>query len=147
MGVDGRGRVHVADHNNHRIQVFDSEGTVLFAWGEAGSEKGQLQNPIGLALDGGGNIYVADRGNDSVQKFTLGGKHGWDVLGLGAIPVSDAQAVTVGPSGELLVSSIRGGRIFTCTLCHAARSAATGEAGLPISRSWRARLRRHPGAM
>ena len=37
---------------------------------------------------------------------------GWDVLGLDFIPVSDAQAVTAGVSGEVLVSSVRGSLVM-----------------------------------
>ena len=131
--IDGSGRVQVADHNNHRIQVFDSDGSFLFAWGESGSHKGQFQNPIGLALDGAGNLYVADRGNDRVQKFTVEGEHidGWGVLGLGSIPVNDAQAVTVGPSAEVLISSVRGGRVhlFSATGGEYLGTVGTGLAG------------------
>ena len=57
---------------------------------------------------------MAERGNGRVQKFTVEGEplDGWDVLGLGFIPVSDAQAVTAGVSGEVLVSSVRGSRVM-----------------------------------
>ena len=34
------------------------------------------------------------------------------MLGLGFIPLSDAQAVTTGASGEVLVSSVSGGRVM-----------------------------------
>jgi len=57
---------------------------------------------------------VAERGNGRVQKFTVTGEplDGWDVFGLGFIPVSDAQAVTAGASGEVVVSSVGGSRVM-----------------------------------
>ena len=45
-------RIWVADSANHRIQVFDSDGKLLFLWGESGPGLGQLSYPYNLALDG-----------------------------------------------------------------------------------------------
>jgi DNA-binding beta-propeller fold protein YncE len=63
------GRIYVSDQYNYRIQVLDSEGNPLFAFGERGSAPGQLREPIGLEIDEFENIYVSDSQNSRVQVF------------------------------------------------------------------------------
>jgi DNA-binding beta-propeller fold protein YncE len=53
---DGEGFVYVADRENHRIQVFDGDGTVQAVWYG-------LHRPAGIALAGDGagrRVYVAE---------------------------------------------------------------------------------------
>ena len=54
------GRIYVSDSDNARIQVFDNAGSFLFAFGERGTEIGQLQYPYGIVGDSDGNIYVSE---------------------------------------------------------------------------------------
>jgi len=92
VAVGPSGDVYVTDHNNHRIQVFDSDGTFLRMWGWgvdtgasaletctsgcqvglAGNNVGQFLRPAGIGVDSAGNVYVTDQ-NNSVQKFTSTG--------------------------------------------------------------------------
>ena len=65
--VDSRDRVWVADRNNSRIQVFDSDGNVLEVWDHLGT-------PWGFAAASDGNVWVADGSNDRVAKVTLDGE-------------------------------------------------------------------------
>jgi len=74
VAVDAQGNVHVADTNNHRIQVFDSNGAFLRQWGVQGDGDGQFNEPWGIAVDGDGNVYVADTWNHRIQKFDKNGK-------------------------------------------------------------------------
>ena len=74
VAVDAQGNVHVADTNNHRIQVFDSNGAFLRQWGAQGDGDGQFNEPWGIAVDGDGNVYVADTWNHRIQKFDKNGK-------------------------------------------------------------------------
>ena len=41
--------IYVADKNNHRIDVFDTNGKYIKSWGSLGSGKGQFNNPADLA--------------------------------------------------------------------------------------------------
>ena len=41
--------IYVADHSNHRVQVFDSEGRYLFKFGEIGGA-GKMGYPVGIAI-------------------------------------------------------------------------------------------------
>lgn len=38
-------------------------------WGGSGSDPGQFNRPVDVAVDASGNVYVADRGNARIQKF------------------------------------------------------------------------------
>lgn len=60
-------------------------GTFLTKWGSPGSEDGQFDLPLGIAVDGSGNVYVADSSNDRIQQFTSSGTFvtKWGVLGSG----------------------------------------------------------------
>lgn len=71
---EGRNRLYVADTVKHRIVVYDLEGKHLFSFGERGSEPGQLNYPINLALDQKGNLLVSDTGNFRVEVFDGEGK-------------------------------------------------------------------------
>jgi DNA-binding beta-propeller fold protein YncE len=65
-------RIFVADSGNHRIQVFDRDGTFLFGWGGPGAGAGQFNEPWGIEVDES-YVYVADTWNHRIQKFMLDG--------------------------------------------------------------------------
>ncbi len=67
IAVDKQGRVYVADRENYRIQVFDSEGKHLAVWSGIGS-------PWGLALSNDGHVFMSDGYNNRVLKLTMDGK-------------------------------------------------------------------------
>jgi DNA-binding beta-propeller fold protein YncE len=69
------GEVAVADCDNYRVQIFDSEGKYKRQFGTEGKKAdGQLYNPAGLASDAHGNLLVVDRTN-RLQVFDPEGKH------------------------------------------------------------------------
>lgn len=72
LAIGPDGRIYVADSGNHRIQVFDAQGSYLSGWGEFGAAPGQFNEPWGLAVDEQ-FVYVADTWNHRIQKFTLNG--------------------------------------------------------------------------
>ncbi len=72
MGSDGR--LYVAEEFNHRVSVFNADGTFAFAFGSQGTEPGQFERPNGIAIGPSGNIYVADTWNYRVQVFTPDGR-------------------------------------------------------------------------
>jgi len=61
-------QIVVADTNNHRIQIFDEEGTFLRSFGQ-----GHLSLPGGIAIDPAGNYFVSDAGTDCIQVFDYAG--------------------------------------------------------------------------
>jgi hypothetical protein len=65
--------VYVADYENDRIQVFDSNGTFVASWGGEGSGDGQIAKASALTVDHNGNIYLVDQSNFRIQKFDHNG--------------------------------------------------------------------------
>jgi DNA-binding beta-propeller fold protein YncE len=105
------GEVAVADRNNHRVQIFDSEGNYKRQFGTKGHEAdGPLYHPSGLASDAHSNLLVVDRIN-RLQVFDPEGKHlctrsdlgldnsmkgiAWSAGGEIAVACSDAYKVLV----------------------------------------------------
>ena len=68
------GKVLIADSNNHRIQVLNSDLTFSHSFGREGSLEGEFRFPWDVACDSNGDVYVVDNENHSVQKFSLEGK-------------------------------------------------------------------------
>jgi sugar lactone lactonase YvrE len=58
LAVDAQGYIYVADHSNHRVVVYGTDGKLVRTIGSRGNSDGQLQNPRGVAVDGQGNVYV-----------------------------------------------------------------------------------------
>ena len=70
VAVTDKDEIVAADEGNHRVQVFDSNGTYLRSFGHQGKNAGEFSCPDGIAIDRNGNIFVADRGNHRVQIFS-----------------------------------------------------------------------------
>jgi len=62
-------RIYVVEAGNHRVEVFDSEGTQLTSWGGLGTNNGQFNFPTAIAIDANGDVYVGEDINHRVQKF------------------------------------------------------------------------------
>ena len=75
VAVTAKDEILVADNQNHRVQVFDSNGTFLRSFGHKGVNAGELDNPIGIAIDKDRNIFISDWGNHRVQIFSWEGRH------------------------------------------------------------------------
>ena len=57
IGTDSNGRVYLADRENHRVQVFDSNGTFLTQWTD-------MARPCGLYIDqDAGLVYLGELGS------------------------------------------------------------------------------------
>ena len=69
VGIDSNDTIYVCDTCNHRICIFDSNGTLLHSFGTKGKLPGQFNQPHGLAVDKNGLIYVSDYNNGRVQIF------------------------------------------------------------------------------
>lgn len=68
------GLIHVADNANKQVKVFadtGTTGTLVRAWGEAGSMPGKFEDMRGITVSIGGGVYVADA--RSIQAFDVSG--------------------------------------------------------------------------
>ncbi|TLN27502.1 hypothetical protein FDZ74_01305, partial [bacterium] len=74
------GSIYVADSQNHRIEHFAANGTLLQQWGgftditQGGGTDGLFYEPWGVAVGPDGSVYVTDTWNHRVQKFTAEGQ-------------------------------------------------------------------------
>ena len=48
IAIDNNGYIFVADYNNHRIQVFNSEGQFIRQWMNGGNDELQFNNPSSI---------------------------------------------------------------------------------------------------
>ena len=87
--------MYVTDAGNNRIQIFDSNGNFITAWGSKGSGEGQLDTPHDIAVDPSRNVYVAEQGNFRIQKFDSKGNFitTWGSEGTGDTQFSDPHSV------------------------------------------------------
>lgn len=63
------GIVRMMPAGDHRIQIFNPDGSFYGAFGGYGSGNYQFKAPSGLAFDAQGNLYVADSDNHRVQIY------------------------------------------------------------------------------
>ncbi|CAH3128276.1 unnamed protein product [Porites lobata] len=102
VAVNDGDEIVVADYANHRVQVFDSNGTFLRSFGRRGQNAGEFNCPIGIAIDKDRQIFVADLHNHRIQIFSWEGRHLGSFGGKGSL---DSQLS--GPRGDKLI------KIFT----------------------------------
>ncbi|MGB9753195.1 MAG: hypothetical protein ACPL89_13230, partial [Roseiflexus castenholzii] len=76
VGPDGRiytvedwGSVRYMSSGNHRLQIFNPDGSYYGGFGGYGSGNYQFIAPRGLGFDRNGNLYIADTDNHRVQIY------------------------------------------------------------------------------
>ncbi len=69
IAIDADGNLWVTDTGNARVIKFNQQGEVLAIYGTRGSEPGQFDEPVGIAVAPGGEILVADTWNERLQVF------------------------------------------------------------------------------
>ena len=113
VAIGPLGRFYVADKDNHRVQVFDPNGTHLFSFGAFGTANGQMKSPQGIAVDEDGIVYVVDTDNDRIQGFTGGGAFLWKTgsTGSGAGQFNKPMSIQIGLGKRLYVADTSNHRI------------------------------------
>ena len=72
--VDSRNdEILVADHNNGRVQIFDSEGDFVAKFGRSGGGWGRFSRILGVETDLEGRVYVVDSFQACVHVITREG--------------------------------------------------------------------------
>ncbi|KAI6650589.1 PKD domain-containing protein [Oopsacas minuta] len=63
----GTGSIYIVDMNNHRVQVFSSNGDYLFMFSE------KMTYPLGICVTET-NVFVTQHGSNCINKYKLDGK-------------------------------------------------------------------------
>lgn len=131
VGASPAGELYIADTYNHRVRMVDAQGVIstIAGTGQAGFSGDQgpaaqatLNLPYDVDIDSQGNVYVEDYLNIRVRRISPGGMMstvvGSGALGSGgnglpgtAAPLNFAFAISVTPSGDLLVGDTSGHRV------------------------------------
>lgn len=121
VAVAPDGSIYIADTDNHRIQHFDSNGTIISAWGEfadasqGNAPGGTFNEPWGIAVGPDGSVYVADTWNHRVQKFSASGEFlmMWGMFGQAETPQSywGPRGISVDPQGRVFVTDTGNKRV------------------------------------
>ncbi|HUW19693.1 MAG TPA: 6-bladed beta-propeller [Sedimentisphaerales bacterium] len=69
-----RKRLYVADACNHRVAIYNLDGTLLGYIGSAGRASGELRYPYDLAFLSDGTLVVCEYGNNRLQLFSPDGR-------------------------------------------------------------------------
>ena len=112
--VAPNGKLYVSDHDNGRIQVFDTNGNYLFHFGKSGP--GELEGPRGIACDSLGYIYVADTEHWRIVKFNPNGVYvtHWGSEGTGNGQWSGfngPEHIATDGAGKVYVADVYGKRV------------------------------------
>ena len=106
VAVTAKDEVVVADNQNHRVQVFDSNGTFLRSFGHKGENAGEFKNPTGIAIDKDRNILVSECYNHRVQILSWEGRHLGSFGGKGSLDsqLSYPWGLSLDSTGNVIVA-------------------------------------------
>ena len=106
VAVTDRDEIMVADSKNHRVQVFDSNGTFLRSFGHEGNNAGELKIPTGIATDKDRNIFVAEYGTHRVQIFSWEGRRLGSFGGPGSLDsqLDKPRGLSLDSAGNVIVA-------------------------------------------
>ncbi len=93
---DGQ-RIYVAATNDNCIKEFNARGQFVRQWGSSGTDPGQFDRPVDLAVADNGDVYVADLNNNRIQQFNSDGVfiRQWGTLGSGALQFNQPHGIDV----------------------------------------------------
>ena len=106
VAVSDRDEIVVADSQNHRVQVFNSNGTLLRSFGRRGENAGEFKCPIGVAINKDRNIFVADNNNHRIQILSWEGRHLGSFGGKGSLDsqLSFPRGLSLDSTGNVIVA-------------------------------------------
>ena len=106
VAVTAKDEVVVADNQNHRVQVFDSNGTFLRSFGHKGENAGEFKNPTGIAINKDRNILVSECYNHRVQILSWEGRHLGSFGGKGSLDsqLSYPGGLSLDSTGNIIVA-------------------------------------------
>jgi len=88
--------LYVIDEWNCRVQVFRQYDKFAFLFGSKGSNPGQFQWPVRIAIDSDNILLVSDRYGHHISLFSHTGSF------ICKIPCNSPYAITVSPDGHII---------------------------------------------
>jgi DNA-binding beta-propeller fold protein YncE len=118
VAVDAAGNLYVADSNNGRLRVFDSNGLEIGGI-PRGAREGDLGLPRGVAIDDQGRVFVVDTTGNTVQiyKVLAAGSRTPEFVGkFGVQGTADGQfefpnGIAVDARGHIFVTDMTNSRV------------------------------------
>ena len=106
VAVTDKDEILVADWQNHRVQVFDSNGTFLRSFGHRGKNAGEFNSPFGIATDKDRKIFVAEPNNNRVQILSWEGRNLGSFGGQGSLDsqLSYPWGLSLDSTGNVIVA-------------------------------------------
>ena len=106
VAVNARDEIAVTDLDNHRVQIFNSDGNYLRSFGRKGNKAGEFLNPTGIAFHNNGNIFVADNSNHRIQIFNGEGEYVGSFHGKGSLDrhLNFFWGLSVDSDGNIIVA-------------------------------------------
>ena len=136
VAVSDGDEIVVADCYNHRVQVFDSNGTFLRSVGHKGENAGDLSHPVGVAINKDRNIFVAENGNSRIQIFSWEGRHLGSFGGKGSLDnqLFNPRGLSLDSTGNVIVADTSNQliKIFTPDGRFVMKIGGQGSFSLPI---------------
>ena len=88
--------LYVVDGWNHRVQVFQQDDKFAFKFGSKGSNPGQFQCPVRIAIDTDNKVLVNDYDGNHISLFSHTGSF------ISRITCDRPVAITVSPDGHII---------------------------------------------
>ena len=106
VAVNARDEIAVTDEDNHRVQIFNSEGNFLRSFGRYGNKAGEFKYPKGIAFHKNGNVFVADWFNHRIQIFSGEGEYMGSFGGKGSLAsqLTEPSGLSVDSDGNIIVA-------------------------------------------
>ena len=99
FAIHHQDKFFVSYGEEHRVSVFNDDGTFLYDIGAQGDTNEKLNAPLGLAIDKFSNLIVCDSDAGRLQVFTLEGRYVTTITGFGS-----PQYVAVSEDGHMYVA-------------------------------------------
>ena len=108
LDFDSDDNIFVVDHNNRRVQKFDSSGTYVTSFGSYGTTDGKFINPHYITIDPFNHIYVGDRERNNIQVFDENFNFRYSITGL-----SDPKDINLDNTNRLAVAYNHAVNLYT----------------------------------